>query len=67
MNIKEICEGCITYENRTSMTYSCYWVCIEKSEHNSKDLICPCSICLIKMMCVSACEELLEHQRKNSI
>ena len=55
-----ICKGCRTYARRTS----CPWVCIKKSEYNQEELICPCSTCLIKMMCEFSCEELIKHQRR---
>lgn len=37
------CEGC-----RTRANNYCMWF--------DEDLFCPCSVCLIKMMCLEACE-----------
>lgn len=44
---KEDCKGCIVYERDLRF---CSWF--------HKDLICPCSICLVKAMCEDMCEEI---------
>ena len=43
------CEGC-----RIRNTDYCMWF--------EKDLNCPCSICLVKVMCVASCEPLEKHR-----
>ncbi len=50
----EDCEGCRTIKDRTS----CGWY------HES--LTCPCSICLIKVMCITQCDLLLNYINKNA-
>jgi len=39
---KEDCEGCRSYRGK------CLWY--------DDDLTCPCSICLVKMICIESCE-----------
>jgi len=53
MSDKErICEGCRDYDiNRDCSFGPCY---------NGK--ICPCSTCLVKMICNSVCDVLLAHR-----
>lgn len=46
MNIED-CEGCHTEHDE------CLWF--------SKNLICPCSTCLVKVMCTNSCELLDNH------
>jgi hypothetical protein len=47
-NIKD-CEGCAA----TRLTSGCPWF--------SETLICPCSICLIKVMCKVGCDLFWKH------
>ena len=53
---KEDCEGCYTHER-----YKKY-----SDQYNSisKDLICPCSICLVKPVCDNSCEKLIKYEGK---
>ena len=46
----EKCKGCITDHYETG-THHCYW------DYYNKDGTCPCSNCLVKMMCNEACDE----------
>lgn len=47
----EDCEGC------TIIEYSeCSWF--------SETLICPCSICLVKVVCTDACDLLIDHSKR---
>ena len=47
---EKYCEGCATMANTT-----CSWF--------RKDMTCPCSICLVKMICVNVCSPLKKHTR----
>lgn len=50
-----LCKGCHTYEVTKGK-------CITKSTitkmDDSNELICPCSLCLIKSMCSDPCDEM---------
>jgi hypothetical protein len=47
--MKDTCKGCITHDDELA-DYKCYW-----DSHN-KDGSCPCSKCLVKVMCNVACD-----------
>jgi len=58
-----ICPGCLTYisaeearENLKEDGYSDIPQCAIKPYHKGKR--CPCSICLVKMVCTEVCDEL---------
>jgi hypothetical protein len=59
MNYPDICEGCLIYEN--SYKKSCSFAYVK---YNKDVLVCPCSTCLIKMMCRRSCYLLKEHGTK---
>lgn len=48
---KEDCEGCNSHGNK-----ECMWF--------EKHSTCPCSTCLIKMMCLVPCDLLIKHINK---
>ena len=48
-----VCKGCRIYEVLDRCMYK---KCIYPSKHVPKVLICPCSTCLIKMVCLEECE-----------
>lgn len=45
------CEGCVIIDKN-----NCSWF--------EESLTCPCSICLIKVMCTHTCDLLIRHQVK---
>ena len=49
--MKDKCDGCYTYEKNGHALCMCI---IRKENQKS----CPCQICLIKVVCRNACEEL---------
>jgi len=49
-----VCKGCRIYEVLDRCLYK---RCLYPSKHVPKALICPCSICLIKMICTIKCEK----------
>jgi hypothetical protein len=55
----DICEGCLTYEEIYKQSCNFAYVRYDKDV-----LICPCSICLVKMVCIDACPLLKEHRNK---
>ena len=57
MKIKD-CEGCPIRRSKDESwnSYNCPWF--------KKDMICPCSICLVKMMCSDRCSWFVRHQIK---
>ena len=54
MNIKD-CEGCVMSVNVYHYV-KCIWF--------HKNLICPCSTCLVKVMCNDTCDLLEEHTER---
>ncbi len=50
----EDCEGCIIYNTWNSMSV-CPWF--------HEGMICPCSICLVKVMCNRDCKNFGEYKR----
>lgn len=54
----EYCKGCITYivNNRDALTNNDDPIICSYTNHN-KDGKCPCSSCIIKMMCEITCDE----------
>jgi hypothetical protein len=48
---KKDCEGCLTLDEEVEG--DCPWY--------NEDLICPCSICLIKVMCSTYCNQMKEY------
>lgn len=59
MNYPDICGGCLTYEGGCKASCKFAYVKYDKGV-----LICPCSICLVKMRCVTSCELLTKHRNK---
>lgn len=58
MNYLDICGGCLTYESSKS---SCNFAYVR---YDKGVLVCPCSKCLVKMICVTVCERLKKHRNK---
>jgi len=50
---KNICKGCLTYES--SPNTCCSFPTIKKTKYAPKGLTCPCSTCIIKMVCDTIC------------
>lgn len=50
MNVENDCEGCVA----NYVTSRCIALTLDD---------CPCSHCLIKIMCMVVCEDLVEHLR----
>jgi len=48
------CEGCNTF----AITHGKCLTKMTMIESGDNDLVCPCSICLVKMMCSYPCNEL---------
>ena len=55
------CEGCLAY------TYSdgSEMVCCYESKYNINGE-CPCVKCIVKMMCLSICDDYKEFRKKNT-
>ena len=54
----KICSGCLTYERSLEIKNSNrFFTC---GGYKTKDIDCPCQHCLIKTMCIIACEKLTE-------
>jgi hypothetical protein len=53
-NFHSICDGCNMYIEGGCVGY--YLPIIE-------DMVCPCSICLVKMVCRDICEGLHDHRK----
>ena len=51
----EDCKGCIIY----STDYKCYFI--------YKDMVCPCTTCLVKVMCNKNCKEFNKHKEDLTI
>jgi len=50
MSYNKECKGCAEFKNETE-EYICYF-----ARANQYQNICPCSLCLVKTMCNTACE-----------
>ncbi len=48
---KEDCEGCLTPDKDEED--NCIWY--------NKELICPCSICIIKVVCLTYCDPMKKY------
>lgn len=48
------CRGCVSYIHTND---SCFY-----STSDPAYRICPCSICIVKVMCTKACKEFIEFQ-----
>lgn len=52
---KKDCEGCLSINEDIDDNDCCIWF--------NKGLICPCSICLVKVMCVCYCNPMKEYMK----
>ncbi len=54
---EDVCKGCLAYNS----------TCVTPSSFNGE--ICPCSLCVIKMMCEATCEEfrLFRHEAASNL
>lgn len=58
---KKVCKGCKEYEEFQEVP--CSHITIEKGRYVPVKLMCPCSMCLIKMICITACPMLMDFQK----
>ncbi len=61
INYPDTCKGCKDYEDFHKIP--CSLAYIKKNVYAPKELMCPCSICLVKMVCEHACHLLKEHKK----
>jgi hypothetical protein len=52
MKVKNVCDGCVSYRQG-----SCFI-----DPFINERLVCPCSICIVKMVCSKVCKELINYQ-----
>ena len=57
---KDICGGCSTYEFGIKFSSPC------KIPHKKAGHPCPCSMCIIKMVCEDECDELIWYKQFNT-
>lgn len=54
------CKGCLTYGHNEKSIYQCN---IKPIKDGKK---CPCSVCLVKMRCVTPCDLFYKHGKRYS-
>jgi hypothetical protein len=62
----DCCEGCLTYEKDSEVLSNNYeWIvnhcALGINPHISETKECPCLTCLIKGICIDACEKLINY------
>lgn len=54
------CKGCLSFRSHRSLGNQCG---DEAILHLSETEQCPCSICLVKVLCTNGCKEFQEYKR----
>lgn len=57
-DMDKICKGCCSYENYLDDPKK-YVMC---QDYTSLRVDCPCQYCLIKMVCVDACDKFINRE-----
>ena len=57
--MNKMCKGCWLYDNHGGCVY--YKTILNKGKPD--EIICPCTICLVKMMCDKTCSLLLKFRQ----